>query len=357
MAEIGKNLQANLTKTAANTVSAVGETMSGTTKLADTTVKGSLKAADQITEAGLDATGRIGVASADAAATVGEEGAKVASTAAKSVSGTANTIYKTASRITEVAAAKGDAIAAKSIARDEAKTKALNEPENKEKMQEVAKKEQELEFTKQKYEAEQASLRAEAKNETDLINLQIKAVESKVKKTGELTNAQNNALIKASEAKEAVMKAQDTAARIETEANNEIECRNVLTKAATKPLAGDHNVLNNRLGHNTFCTNKKVCESTGKVHSWYNILGSNTTTCKHIKQKYKTFEGMSSNAVAASGGRKTDRKRIKRKNNTRKPKKNTRRPKKNTRRPKKNTRRPKKKTRRTKRRRTKRRSI
>ena len=168
----------------------------------------------------------------------------------------------------------------------------------------------------------------------------------------------------ASEAKREVMNAQKTAESIEKEAMNEIKCRNILEKAADHVSAKDHSVLDNTLGHNTFCTNKKVCESTGRVHSWYNILGSNTTTCKHIKQKYKTFEGMSSNAVAASGGRKTDRKRIKRKNNTRKPKKNTRRPKKNTRRPKKNTRRPKKntrrpkkKTRRTKRRRTKRRSI
>lgn len=339
MAEIGKNLQANLTKTAANTVSAVGVTMSGTTKLADTTVKGSLKAADQITEAGLDATGRIGVASADATATVGEESAKVASTAAKAVSGTAKTIYNTASKMKAIAAAKGNAIAEKSIARNEAKTKALNEPENKEKMQEVAKKEQELEFTKQKYEAEQASLRAEAKNETDLINMQIKAVESKVKKTGELTKAQNNALIMASKAKREVMNAQKTAESIEKEAMNEIKCRNVLEKAADHASAKDHSILDNTIGHNTFCANKKVCESTGRVHSWYNILGNNRTTCSRIKEKYNTFTDMSSNVAAAIGGRKTERKRIKRKNNTRKPKKNTRKSKKNTRRPKKNTRR------------------
>ena len=225
MEEVGKDMK----DAAANTVGIVGKAAKGSTQLAKTTVDSSLQAADQITEsalkatgdigaAGVDATGRITKSGLDAAATVGEEGAKVASTAAKSVSGTANTIYKTASRITEVAAAKGDAIAAKSIARDEAKAKALKEPKNITKMQEVASKEQELEITKQKYEAEQSELRAKAENETKLIDDEIKAVKSKVQKTGELTKAQNNALMKAAEAKSEVLNAQKNAELIEKEA-------------------------------------------------------------------------------------------------------------------------------------------
>ena len=361
---IGDNFKEHLNKAAANTVDTFGQTISGTAQLVNTTTKGSFEAADKITEVGLDAVSELGVSAVGTAEVVGKSGMSVVSTAAKSVAGTADAMYNTAAKMTEVAAAKGAAMAEKSIALNKAKaeksiamnkanTEAIHNEDNVDKMNKIAIKEQELELTKQEYEAEQAALRAEAQNETDLINTQINAVKSKVKKTGELTNVQNNALIKASEAKEAVMKAQYTAARIETEANNEIECRNVLTKAADHDSARDHNVLNNTLGHNTFCTNKKVCESTGKVHSWYNILGSNTTTCKRITEKYKTFKGMSSNAVAAAGGgRKTSRKKNTRrpKKNTRRPKKKTRKNKKNTRRTKKNTRRPKKKTRRTKRR-------
>jgi hypothetical protein len=357
MAGIGDTLKTDLNEAAASAASALGKTVSGSTKLADTTVQGSLKAADKLTKAGLDtvgevgvagidATGRIGVASADAAATVGESGTKVVSTAAKAVASTADTMYETAAMMTRVAAAKGTAIAEDSIAVNKAKTKAIHDKDNVEKRYEAAKTEEDLRLTKLKYEAQQAKLRAEAKNETDLINTQINAVKSKVKKTGELTNVQNKALIKASEAKTEVLNAQKTVEIIEKEAKNEIECRNVLEKAATKESAKDHTVLDNTIGHNTFCTNKKICGSTGRVHPWYNILGSNRTTCKGIKEKYKTFEGMSSNAVAAAGGGR----KMSRKKNTRRPKKNTRRPKKNTRKNKKNTRRTKKKTRRTKRR-------
>ena len=343
--EIGSYFKDNLMGTTENVVKTIGDTAEVGTKVAHTAVSGSLKAADQVVGATATATGRIGVASADAAATVGESGTKLAGTAALAIAGTADTIYNTASRMTSMAAAKGNAIAAKSIAVNEAKTNAVKDPQNVEKMQEVADKEQSLELTKNKYNIEQTSLREKAQHETNIINEQINALKMNVKKSGALTDIQNSALIKASKAKREVMNAEKTAEIIEKEAMNELKCRTVLETAAEKPSANEHNILNNTVSQNRFCTNKKHCSSTGKVLSWYNVFGSNNTTCANIKQKYKTFEAMSKDNV---GGRKTDRKKIKRKKSTRRPKKSTRRPKKNTRKPKKNTRKPKKSMRKTK---------
>ena len=141
------------------------------------------------------------------------------------------------------------------------------------------------------------------------------------------------------------MNAEKTAQIIEKEAMKEIDCRNVLEKAADNDSENKHTELNNTVSQNTFCTNKKICSSTGKVLNWYNILGSNTATCANIKQKYKTFEDMSNKSV---GGKKTSRKRIKRKNITRRSKKNRRRSKKKAIKSKKNTRKSKKNTRRVK---------
>lgn len=343
--EIGSYFKDNLMGTTENVVKTIGDTAEVGTKVAHTTVSGSLKAADQVVGATATATGRIGVASADAAATVGESGTKLAGTAALAIAGTADTIYNTASRMTTMAAAKGNAIAAKSIAVNEAKTNAVKDPQNVEKMQEVADKEQSLELTKNKYNIEQTSLREKAKHETNIINEQINALKMNVKKSGALTDIQNTALIKASKAKREVMNAEKTAEIIEKEAMNELKCRTVLETAAEKPSADEHNILNNTVSQNRFCTNKKHCSSTGKVLSWYNVFGSNNTTCANIKQKYKTFEAMSKDDV---GGRKTARKKIKRKKSTRRPKKNTRRPKKNTRKSKKSMRKTKKGVRRTK---------
>jgi hypothetical protein len=155
-------------------------------------------------------------------------------------------------------------------------------------------------------------------------------------------------MIEAAKAKEKVMNAERMAQTIEKEAMQEIECRNILEKAADNDSENNHNELSNTVAQNTFCTNKKICGSTGKVLNWYNVLGSNNATCANIKQKYNTFKQLSSNA--AGGGKKTARKRIKRKNNSRKPKKKTRKNKKKNRKTKKKTLKPRKKTRRVKKR-------
>jgi hypothetical protein len=343
--EIGNYFKDNLIGTTGNVVKTIGDSAEVGTKVAHTAVKGSLKATDQVVGATAEATGRIGVASANAAATVGESGTKLAGTAALAISGTAETIYNTASTMKTMAAAKGNAIAEKSIAVNEAKTNAVKDPKNVEKMQEVADKERSLELTKNKYNIEQTSLREKARHETNIINEQINALKMNVKKSGALTEIQNSALIKASKAKSEVMNAEKAAEIIEKEAMNELKCRTVLETAGEKSSADEHDVLNNTVSQHRFCTNKKHCTSTGKVLSWYNVFGSNNTTCANIKQKYKTFEAMSKDNA---GGRKTARKRLKRKKSMRRPKKNIKKTKKHSRRTRKNIRRPKKHTRKTK---------
>jgi len=348
---MGANFGDNMKDTMSNVLGTIGEGAKGSTNVAKTGVTHGLAATNKITEASAKAVGVIGEAAANTTATVGVSGMSVVSTAAKSVAGTADTMYKTAAKITEMAAEKGNAIAEKSIAVNKAKTEALKTDATKTKMEELAKKEQELELTKQEYEAKQAALREEAKNETVLINTQIKAVESKATGDSKLTDVQSNALIKASKAKEKVMKAQDTAERIELDANQYYKCRKVLQIAAKKPLAIQNKVPNNTDKQKQFCKYQKICNRTGKPLSMFNVFGDNEKFCGDIGTNYATFETMSEEKETV-GGRKTSRKKNTRrpKKNTRRPKKKTRKNKKNTRRTKKNTRRPKKKTRRTKRR-------
>jgi hypothetical protein len=348
---IAARLQVHAMQALGNTADVVGNVASKGTEVVSKGVEGSLNAGIDITEASTKAAGVLGVAGIETVSVVGV-------TAAKAVAGTAETMYNTAATITAVAAAKGAKIAADSIAMNKAKTEAINDKDNLKKRNEAAKTEEDLRITKQKYEAKQAALRAEAKNETVLINTQIKAVKSKATGDSKLTDVQSNALIKASKAKEKVMKAQDTAERIELDANQYYKCRKVLQIAAKKPLAIQNKVPNNTDKQKQFCKYQKICNRTGKPLSMFNVFGDNEKFCGDIGTNYATFETMSEEKETV-GGRKTSRKKNTRrpkkntrrpKKNTRKNKKNTRNNKKNTRRPKKNTRRPKKKTRRTKRR-------
>lgn len=338
---IGSRLSKKLINTTGNLANILGNTTELGTKLTNTGIEGSLKAADKITEASTDAVGRVGVASAESVATVGESGTRVVNTAAKAVAGTAETMYDTAAKIKDVAAAKGNAYAEDSIAVSEAKTQAINDPGNIEKRNNVAREVEKMKLTQQEYSAEQNALKKKANHETKIMDEQIKAVKRTSKKSGQLTSVQNDALIKAANAKRKVLDAEQTASRIEMEAMKEIECRDVLEIAADKPSAIHYDELNNTVSQNKFCKYKRICASTGKPLGRFNLLGSNKSTCSDVRSKYKTFQDMSAGIL---GGRKMTRKIIKRKKNTRRlvAKKKTRKHKKNTRKPKKKTKKRKK---------------
>ena len=316
------------------TLGLVGETTQAATDVARTTAKGTLAVADKgigaataTTGQVIDTTKDVAVSSLDATGkitkTVTGTVASVTGSAAAAVEGTATTLVNTASKIKEVAAEKGNAIAEASIAENRAKTKALQDPDNVTKQEDAARQVQELNITKITFKTEEDRLRAQADSQTRKLKLQTQEVQSVAKGTGQLNKAQSRALVASAQAQKEILKAEANAERIEQESRRdreqehrlvmqEEECQKVLQELTDRGEVFDSEGVKIQIpadmtSQNKFCKEKIYCDKTGKRIGAFGISWNNPKACAETAQRYAKFKKIHGNPTTAPttiGGRK-----------------------------------------------------
>jgi hypothetical protein len=344
MKAFGKGVLGGIT----GTLGFVGETAQATTDVARTTAKGTLAVADKgigaataTTGQAIDTTKDVAVSSLAATGTI----VKAATgTAAAAIEGTANTLVNTASKIKEVAAEKGNAMAEASIAENRAKTKALQDPDNVKKQEDAARELQELKITKLTFKTEEDRLRAQADSQTRQIQLHTQELNRVAKVNGQLNKAQSRALVASAQAQKEILKAESNAERIEKEAfrdraqehrlvMQEDECQKVLQELADRGEVLDSTGVKIQIpadmaSQMKFCKEKIYCDKTGKRVGAFGISWNNPKACANIAQRYTTFKNIHGNPATepiATGGRKkkTRKRKTKKKRHTRNSKRKT----------------------------------
>jgi len=339
MKAFGKGVLGGIT----GTLGLVGETAQATTDVARTTVKGTLGVADKgigaataTTGQALDTTKDVAVSSLAATGTI----VKAATgTAAAAVEGTANTLVNTASKIKEVAAEKGNAIAEGSIAENRAKTKALQDPDNVKKQEDAAREMQDLKITKLAFKTEEDRLRAQADSQTRQIQLHTQELNRVAKVNGQLNKAQSRALVASAQAQKEILKAEANAERIEKEAfrdraqehrlvMQEEECQKVLQELEDRGEVLDSTgakiqIPADMASQKKFCKEKIYCEKTGKRVGVFGISWNNPKACAETAQRYATFKNIHGNPATGGRKKKTRKRKTKKKRHTRHSKRKT----------------------------------